>query len=96
MPARYHSKRLPGKLLKKIGKLSALGHVYDRLLKCSMIDDLCFVVDHELLVEEMEELGAPYTVNDRPYSCGTDRCFGSLKNFDAFDFLVNVQADQPS
>ena len=95
VPARYQSKRLPGKLLKKIGKLSVLGHVYHSLLKCSMIDTLSFVVDHELLANEMEELGAPYIVNNKPYSCGTDRCLGSLKNFEVFDYLVNVQADQP-
>ena len=38
--ARYHSKRLPGKVMAKIGGKPIIQHIWDRLLTCKNIDEL--------------------------------------------------------
>ena len=95
IPARYHSKRFPGKLLQEIRGRSVLAHIWNTVSTLSDIDESAIVVDGKELYEEGNRIGANVLLSSEDYSCGTDRCIGALQAFGKFDWMINVQADQP-
>jgi len=95
IPARYASSRLPGKLLKRIKGRSILDRVYHQVARCTTLSDHAIILDHALLQQEAERIGARYVVNDGAFICGTDRCINSMDSFIEPSILINVQGDQP-
>ena len=95
IPARYESRRFPGKLLSKLNGKSILSRVYNSTMECRIIENCFIVVDDERLAEEADRIGAPFIRSLEDFICGSDRCFAASEHCGDFDILVNVQADQP-
>ena len=53
--ARMNSKRLRGKVLKKIQEKTALEHIVDRSLKVKLIDDLVVATSNNKIDDKIED-----------------------------------------
>ncbi len=61
--ARMNSKRLRGKVLKKIQEKTALEHIVDRSLKVKLIDDLVVATSNNKIDDKIEELCNKQKIN---------------------------------
>ena len=99
IPARYDSKRFPGKPLIKFGEYTMIQMVYQRTIKSVFVDDVYVVTDDIRIKESIEQIGGKVlTVYDECLN-GTERICMAIKNnpiiFDDEEIIVNVQGDEP-
>ncbi len=97
IPARYHSQRLPGKVLLPIAGHSMLFHVYQVALQ-SGADSVVIAADHPEVVAEAEKMGAPVCWTDTSHRNGTERIAAAAEalGYDDNDVIVSLQADEPA
>lgn len=105
IPARYGSARFPGKPLAQIAGVSMIERVWRRcqeaatLAKPAGFELLPVVVtDDERIEKHALEFGAQVCRVDDDVSSGSERINLAFQNFygeRAWDFLVNVQGDEP-
>ena len=101
IPARFHSKRFPGKPLAKIGKKSMIHWVYESCLGLSQ--ELCssevFVVtDDDRIESQVHDFGGNVLRVDENVSSGSERIYSAQKRYLAdkrYDLILNVQGDFP-
>ncbi len=100
IPARYESRRFPGKPLADIHGTTLIQRVYDQAKKCSVLDEVVVATDDKRILDHVLRFGKAVMTNpDHP--SGTDRCLeayellNSNKRFNDNDLLVNIQGDQP-
>lgn len=96
IPARYHSSRLPGKLLMELDGMTILERVFRQALKARP-QTVMIATDHEEIVAKAKAFGAPVMMTSPSHASGTDRLAEVVKNcdFKAEDIVVNVQGDEP-
>lgn len=94
IPARYASKRLPGKpLLRATGKY-LIQHVYEQACQSRRADHVLVATDDPRIRAAVESFGG-WVVMTRPdHPSGTDRVAEVARGLDA-DFIVNLQGDEP-
>jgi len=96
LPARFASKRFPGKLIADIGGVSVLKRTYDQVVKCGDIDELYVVTSDEILKDHCATHDIPLLFVKGDYLCGSDRCMDAYKSKNLEGaVLLNVQAEQP-
>ena len=108
IPARFASKRLPGKPLEKIGNKTLIEHAVASALLSKHVGaaNICVATDDELIVTRLKSIkpvGLPEWLNvfmtDEDLETGTDRCAQAIENsmgWDACpDWVINVQGDMP-
>jgi len=93
IPARYQSKRFPGKPLVKIGDITMIERVYRQCMKVPNISKVCVATDNRLIFEEVERFGNAMMTSSSHQS-GTDRLVEASEKIDA-DIFINVQGDEP-
>ncbi|HJO11706.1 MAG: 3-deoxy-manno-octulosonate cytidylyltransferase [Gammaproteobacteria bacterium] len=96
IPARFASKRLPGKVLLDIGGKPMLQHVYERACS-SNASSVSIATDDERVREAAEAFGAKVCMTSLAHRSGTDRIHevaGQL-GLPEDAVLVNVQGDEP-
>ena len=99
IPARYASKRFPGKPLHPIAGRSLLSRVA-HIARCvvDQLDDVSFVVatDHEEIEQHVRDIDAPVVMTDPELPSGSDRALAAADLYapDA-EFIVNLQGDAP-
>jgi len=96
IPARYNSKRLPGKLLMDLHGKTVLERVYLQAMQTKAMS-ITIATDHELIVQVAESFGAPVILTDACHLSGTERLAEavSLMQLPVTDCVVNVQGDEP-
>ncbi len=94
IPARYASTRLPAKLVQDLGGISVIQRTYVSTLATGVFDEVWVVTDHELIREQILELGGKVYFSDKRHESGSDRIAEALEVVDA-DLIVNVQGDEP-
>lgn len=105
IPARYGSARFPGKPLAQIAGQSMIQRVWERCQKAATLAkqsgfDLSSVVvtDDERIEKHVSEFGGQVCRVDDDVSSGSERIRLAFQNYfgdRAWDFLVNVQGDEP-
>jgi 3-deoxy-manno-octulosonate cytidylyltransferase (CMP-KDO synthetase) len=105
IPARYGSERFPGKPLAEIAGRSMIQRVYEQcqeaveIAKTSSLDLLTVVVTDDKRIEDhVSGFGGRVCRVDDDVSSGSERIKLAFQNFfedRAWDFLVNVQGDEP-
>lgn len=93
IPARYESKRFPGKPLTKLGGISMIQRVFNTCYRSGI--DVCVLTDDERIAN-----GFPpqlVHLDKADYSNGTERCSGAISDprFNKYDQFINVQGDMP-
>jgi 3-deoxy-manno-octulosonate cytidylyltransferase (CMP-KDO synthetase) len=93
IPARYHSTRLPGKVLSDIAGKPMIERVYQRAVKASAAA-VVVATDDERVRDVVEGFGGRAIMTSERHATGTDRLAEAVRFLDA-DIIVNLQADEP-
>lgn len=93
IPARFHSQRLPGKVLLPLQGKPMVQHVYERA-KTVFGDDLIVATDDMRVVEAVEAFGGKVIMTRSTHFSGTERVAEVAEKF-IYDAYINIQADEP-
>jgi len=98
IPARYASKRFPGKPLVLLGGCTMIEWVYRRA--STAFDTVYVATDDERIAEEVRRFGGKVVLTSPDHPSGTDRCAEALRLIEEetgikADVVVNVQGDEP-
>ena len=94
IPARLKSQRLPRKMLAEIQNKPLIQHVYEAVRNAKNCDAVYIATDSEEIYRAAERFGASVFMTGPQLPSGTAR-IASLINQLSFDFVVNVQGDNP-
>jgi 3-deoxy-manno-octulosonate cytidylyltransferase (CMP-KDO synthetase) len=94
IPARYHSTRFEGKVLKDLLGKSVIQHVWDNAKRASTLEDLIVATDDERIKSEVLRFGGKAVLTAKEHRSGTDRLREVVNPLDV-KVVVNVQADEP-
>ncbi len=96
IPARYASVRFPAKALAEIGGKSMIQRVYEQVLKARYLNDIVVATDDERIRQHVISFGGNVIMTSPDHKSGTDRCYEAfVKNGGEFDYVVNIQGDEP-
>lgn len=94
IPARYASKRLPGKLLLELRGKPIIEHVYEGAKKARLLSDVIVATDDERVSAAVTGFGGSVVMTPLTIQSGSDRVAYAAKNLQA-DVIVNIQGDEP-
>ncbi len=97
IPARYDSKRFPGKPLARIGGRPMIQHVYQRAIACPEICEVFVVTDDGRILDCVAGFEGKALLTPKTLPSGTDRIAYAVAGMKltAEDIIVNIQGDQP-
>jgi len=97
IPARYGSKRFPGKPLAKIAGKPMIQRVYEQASKSTKLDDVYVATDDKRIMVCVEDFGGSAIMTSSGHRSGTDRVYEAAKKIGLRpeDIVVNIQGDQP-
>jgi 3-deoxy-manno-octulosonate cytidylyltransferase (CMP-KDO synthetase) len=94
IPARYASKRLPGKpLLRTTGKY-LIQHVYEQACKSRRANAVIVATDDPRIEAAVKNFGGRVVMTRKDHSSGTERVAEVARHLDC-DVIVNLQGDEP-
>ncbi len=94
IPARFHSTRLPGKVLRPLLGRPMLHWVVEAALRCTQLDEVVVATDSEEVLALCRSHGWPCELTRPDLPSGTDRMRAvALRR--AADIYVNIQGDEP-
>ena len=94
IPARYKSKRLPGKPLVKIGGLPMIVRTYNQCKKVVKKDQIIVATDSVKIKKVCDEYKINSLITSSKCLTGTDRVAEVAKKINC-SFYINVQGDEP-
>lgn len=95
IPARYDSTRLPGKVLLDIGGKPMVQWVYERAGKAKNIQQVIIATDNDLVFQTCIKFGAKCIMTSPNHVSGTDRIGEVALGLTEYDYVINIQADEP-
>lgn len=97
IPARYDSKRLPGKPLALIKDRPMIQHVYERAAKATALQRLVVATDDPRIQQAIVQFGGEVLMTSREHDSGTDRVAEAARQLMLQDdaIVVNIQGDEP-
>lgn len=97
IPARFQSKRLPGKPLADIAGRPMILHVYERAGCIQGIDRIVVATDDVRIFDCVKGAGGEVVLTDPALPSGTDRITEAARavGLSDEDIVVNIQGDQP-
>ncbi len=98
IPARYQSRRFPGKPLALIAGKPMIQHVYERASRCPGLSQVYVATDNDAIFDRVEAFGGKAVMTRSDHHSGTDRiCEAAGKvGLAGEDIIVNIQGDQPA
>jgi len=94
IPARYGSKRLPGKPLINLGGKPIIQRVYERVKEAGIFSRVLVATDSEEIVRRVEAFGGEPVLTSPDHRNGTERIAEVASRIEE-DWIVNVQGDEP-
>ena len=94
IPARYKSKRLPGKPLANIGGLPMIVRTYNQCAKVVSKDKIVVATDNLKIKNVCNEYNIKSIITSKKCLTGTDRVAEVAKKIKC-SFYINVQGDEP-
>lgn len=96
IPARYDSKRLPGKPLLDIAGKPMVQHVHERAME-SGASHVVIATDDERIAKAAKGFGAEVVMTSSEHQSGTDRLAEAVSLLGCVDdeIIVNLQGDEP-
>jgi 3-deoxy-manno-octulosonate cytidylyltransferase (CMP-KDO synthetase) len=97
IPARYDSKRLPGKPLAVIHDRPMIQHVYERAAQAETLERLVVATDNQRIYDAVARFGGQALMTSREHVSGTDRVAEAARQLMLSDLaiVVNIQGDEP-
>jgi 3-deoxy-manno-octulosonate cytidylyltransferase (CMP-KDO synthetase) len=94
IPARFHSTRLPGKILADIAGRSMIEHVYRRAAAASSVHAVIVATDDERIADAVRGFGGAALMTRADHVSGTDRIAEVVSQLPC-RAIVNLQGDEP-
>jgi 3-deoxy-manno-octulosonate cytidylyltransferase (CMP-KDO synthetase) len=94
IPARYSSKRLPGKPLAEIHGKTMIERVHERVSRATLVDEVLVATDDERIRDEVSRFGGKAVLTSAAHLSGSDRIAEAVRDL-KYDLVVNVQGDLP-
>ena len=94
IPARFHSTRLPGKILADIAGKPMIEHVYRRASAASRVHAVLVATDDERIASAVRAFGGAAIMTRPDHVSGTDRIAEVIAQLPC-GIVVNVQGDEP-
>jgi 3-deoxy-manno-octulosonate cytidylyltransferase (CMP-KDO synthetase) len=94
IPARFHSSRLPGKILADIAGKPMIEHVYRRAAAAARVHAVLVATDDERIAEAVRSFGGAALMTRTDHVSGTDRIAEAIAGVRC-GIVVNVQGDEP-
>ena len=94
IPARYGSKRLPGKPLLLLGSKPLVQHLYERVVSVPRIHRVLVATDDDRVFRCVNEFGGEAIMTSEDHRSGSDRVAEAVVT-DTSPWVLNVQGDQP-
>lgn len=96
LPARYKSKRFPGKVLYPIAGTPMIKYVIDGIEEAGTVDQVYVATDDDEIAAYVSKLGTEAIMTSTAHQSGTERILEAVNEIgDDWDFLINVQGDEP-
>jgi 3-deoxy-manno-octulosonate cytidylyltransferase (CMP-KDO synthetase) len=97
IPARYDSKRLPGKPLVLIHDRPMIQHVYQRASEATTLQQLVVATDDPRIQKAVAQFGGEVLMTSGEHLSGTDRVAEAARQLVLKDdaIVVNIQGDEP-
>ena len=100
IPARMGSSRFPGKPMAQILGKPMIGHVYERVSKCSLLDMVVVATCDQEIFDYIDSIGGLAVMTSDSHERASDRCAEALLRLESqseekFDVVVMVQGDEP-
>jgi 3-deoxy-manno-octulosonate cytidylyltransferase (CMP-KDO synthetase) len=98
IPARYASKRFPGKALADIGGKPMVIRVYEQAKK--VFEKVYVATDDQRIFDVVRKFEGNVVMTSAAHKSGTDRCAEAILTIEknsgeTFDVVVNIQGDEP-
>ncbi|MBN2543456.1 3-deoxy-manno-octulosonate cytidylyltransferase [bacterium] len=94
IPARFASRRLPGKPLVNIDGKPLIQRVWENMSNSSLIDLLIVATDTPEIVESVQSFGGNCILTSPKCNSGTDRVAEVSSGMES-EIVVNIQGDEP-
>ena len=95
IPARYGSKRFPGKVLADLHGKPVVQHVYERVSCAKSVSQVIIATDDSRIEMAVKKFGGEVIMTSPDHVSGTDRVAEAAKKIGRGDIIVNVQGDEP-
>jgi 3-deoxy-manno-octulosonate cytidylyltransferase (CMP-KDO synthetase) len=97
IPARYGSKRLPGKPLLQARGKPLIQHVWEGVKKAEGLEEVWIATDDERILEAAAAFGAEAVLTREDHPSGTDRVHEAVSKLpEPPDAILNIQGDEPT
>lgn len=93
IPARYTSKRFPGKPLALIDGKPMIQHVYEQCKECAALEEVYVATDDHRIAAAVELFHGKTLFTSPIHHSGTDRCAEVAQKIEA-DAFINIQVDE--
>lgn len=95
IPARFESRRFPGKVLVPLDGLPMVARVYSQAKDSSLLDDLIVATDSAKVEKTLKGLDIPVTLTSPSHRSGTERVAEVAGRYPGVSLVVNIQGDEP-
>jgi 3-deoxy-manno-octulosonate cytidylyltransferase (CMP-KDO synthetase) len=95
IPARWSSTRFPGKPLHLIANKPLLRRVWERCCRAKTLDAVLIATDDMRIAKAAFDWGAEVAMTSKSHQSGTDRIAEVVRKTAAFEFILNIQGDEP-
>ncbi len=95
IPARYNSSRLNGKPLLEVEGKTIIQYVYERALMVKNADVVIVATDDKRIYNKCVEFGANVEMTSETHKSGSDRIGEVAKRHEDFEYIINLQGDEP-
>ncbi len=94
IPARYSSKRFPGKVVVPVAGKPMIQRVWERTGQATLIDEVVVATDDERVQDTVAGFGGKAIITSPEHRSGTERSAAASELLEA-EVVVNVQGDEP-
>jgi 3-deoxy-manno-octulosonate cytidylyltransferase (CMP-KDO synthetase) len=95
IPARFGSKRFPGKALASETGKPLVQHVYEAAARAKLIDAVLVANDDDRIRAAVETFGGRAVMTRPDHPCGTNRVAEAARAFPDAEIVINFQGDEP-
>jgi len=95
IPSRHASSRLPAKALADIAGKPMVVRVWEQAQKCRAFAHVVVATDHEEIAACVAAAGGKALMTGKQHKNGTERCYEALQLTGQYDYVVNIQGDEP-
>lgn len=94
IPARFSSRRFPGKPLATLLGRPMIQHVYERAVEARLVEEVWVATDDIRIAEAVRDFGGNVVMTSRHHPSGTHRILEAARHVGG-DLVLNLQGDEP-